>query len=142
MLEDYDRKKAIGQESTSDLILVRGVSFGTSIVVVIFNNILVTLIRKFSASEKHETHTKYTLSVAFKLVVATFVNSGITPIVVNRKEQDWFSNSGLALDIYNNVLSLCFVTPLFYLLDVMFFLRLIQRCLAKRKGPKSTLTQK
>ena len=142
MLEDYDRKKAIGQESTSDLILVRGVSFGTSIVVVIFNNILVTLIRKFSASEKHETHTKYTLSVAFKLVVATFVNSGITPIVVNRKEQDWFSNSGLALDIYNNVLSLCFVTPLLYLLDVMFFLRLIQRCLAKRKGPKSTLTQK
>ena len=121
---------------------MRGVSFGTSIVVVIFNNILVTLIRKFSASEKHETHTKYTLSVAFKLVVATFVNSGITPIVVNRKEQDWFSNSGLALDIYNNVLSLCFVTPLLYLLDVMFFLRLIQRCLAKRKGPKSTLTQK
>lgn len=121
---------------------MRGVSFGTSIIVVVFNNILVTLIRRFSASEQHETHTKYTLSVALKLTIATFVNSGIIPLVVNRREQDWFTNSGLALDIYNNVISLSFVTPLLYLVDVMFFLRLINRCLAKRKGAKSTLTQK
>lgn len=80
---DYNKAKAQGTSSIQDLILVRGLSFATSLIVVFFNNLLVILIRKFSISERHETYTKYNVSVAFKLCVATFVNSAIIPLVVN-----------------------------------------------------------
>lgn len=132
---DYTRDKALGVSSVSDLILVRGLSFATSLIVVVFNNILVILIRRFSISERHETYTKYNLSVAFKLTVATFVNSAIIPIVVNLdQDEEWFANGGLVVDIFYNFISVSFVTPLLYFLDVFFIIRIIKRCLASRKG--------
>lgn len=103
----------------------------TSIIVVIFNNTLIILIRKFSSSEKHETHTKYNLSVAFKMTVATFVNSAIIPLVVNIDQNtDWFANGGLVVDIFYNFVSIGFVTPLLYIFDTFFIIRFIKRCCA------------
>lgn len=132
---DYNRDKLAGNSQLSDLILVRGLSFLTSLIVVISNNILVILIRRFSISERHETYTKYNLSVAFKLTVATFLNSALIPIAVNYDQNDeWFSNGGLVVDIFYNFISIGFVTPFLYLLDVFFIIRVLKRCLASRKG--------
>lgn len=138
---DYTRDKALGISNLSDLILVRGLSFATSLIVVVFNNILVILIRRFSMSERHETYTKYNLSVAFKLTVATFLNTAIIPLVVNiDQDEEWFANGGLVVDIFYNFISVGFVTPLLYFLDVFFIIRLLKRCMASRKGLNSTLT--
>ncbi len=121
---------------------MRGLSFATSIVVVVFNNILVILIRKFSISERHETYTKYNVSVAFKLTVATFVNSAIIPIAVNfDQDTEWFANGGLVVDIFYNFISISFITPILYLADVFFIIRILKRCLAQRKGDRSRMTQ-
>ncbi len=128
--EEYRTDQRLAKTDFNDLIEVRGLSFLTSLVVVVFNRILVFIIRALSAKERHKTYTKFNVSVGFKLTVATFANTVIIPLVVNHDQNsEWFANGGLVIDVFYNFISVSFITPFLYILDIVYLTRLIKQCL-------------
>lgn len=87
-----------------------------------------------SSYEKHSTYTKYDLSVATKLMLSTFVNSAILPLIINSDKSLWFKNSGLALTIFYNTLSIAFVSPFLTFFSVSYFIKKIKIRIEENKG--------
>lgn len=106
--------------------LVRLVNIVISTITVIINIVLDRIIRRLSKLEKHRTYTNYHLSVALKLMIATFVNTSMLPLFNNLKRKDWFTNNGLAMTIFFNTLSVSFVSPLFYFFSIPYFIKKIR----------------
>jgi len=77
--------------------------------------------------EKQSTYTDYNLSVAFKLLIARFVNTSIVPLVANASITYWFGAGGLCSVIFYVMLSISFANPIMYVLDAGYFMKLIQR---------------
>jgi hypothetical protein len=102
--------------------------------VVAINMILKILIKKLSAKEMHSTYTKFHLSMGFKLVFAMYINTGIIPLFVNFNVDQWFTSSGLSVDIFYNTLSIAFFTPLLYLCNTGHCYRVCMRNCEKLKG--------
>jgi hypothetical protein len=96
----------------------RFLSFVCSFVIVITNKLLITIVRSLSIKEKHETYTEYNLSVAFKLTFCRFINTAIVPMVVNITADRWSKDGGLVSDVFSIMISISFIEPLQYLLDV------------------------
>ena len=76
--DDLD-KDSKGIES-SNAYGIRLISLGASFLVTIINIILENIIRSLSSYEKHETHTKFSISFGSKLLLATFINTGLIPL--------------------------------------------------------------
>ena len=95
-------KKGEG-EGNASAGAIRAISILTSFFVIFINVVLGRIIRILSAYEQHETYSKYHVSVAVKLTIATFINTGIVPMLVNFGKNSWFDRGGLAVDIFYNV---------------------------------------
>lgn len=106
---------------------IRGLSILASVIIVFINTALRTVVRELSLQERHETYTDYNLSVAFKLTLARFVNSSIVPIVVNLDSSRWFVDGGLVSDVFYIILSISFLDPILYVIDLGYFSRRIKR---------------
>jgi len=137
--EQFDSE---GETTTFEELFIRIISILTSFLVVVINVILGRVIRLLSAYEKHETYSKYHLSVAVKLTMALFINSGITPLFVNYGREDWFDSGGLMVDIFYNTLSLCFVSPFAYLFNPVHLVKKCKQRSEVKKGEDSKLTQR
>jgi len=98
--------------------LSRALSFVCSFVIVITNKLLVNIVRTLSIKEKHETYTEYNLSVAFKLTFCRFINTAIVPVIVNLTADKWFVDGGLISDAFSIMISIAFIEPVQYVLDV------------------------
>ena len=116
------------------------VNLVTSFVVVIINNSLRIVVRRFSMGEKHATLTAYNISVAFKLTMARFINTSIIPIVVNLSYDSYYKKGGLVSDVFYLILAISFFDPITYFFDMFYMIKLISRCKEKRKGQQSTIT--
>jgi hypothetical protein len=141
-LEDESEKESEEGETNIFIWYVRIVNFGTSILAIIVNSILNWLIRLLSSFEKHMTYTRYHLSVAFKLMTATFINIALLPLFINLDKEDWFKNGGLATSIFFNVISVSFVSPILEFINFSYFLKKISVWREMRKGIESKLTQR
>lgn len=108
--------------SSKNYIKIRVIAACTSLIIVVINILLTKVIRISSAYEKHETYSKYNISVAFKLWISTFVNTGIIPLLINKSKEDWFKVGGLMTIIFNNMLCISIVTPILYVLNPGYFL--------------------
>ncbi|CAI2369250.1 unnamed protein product [Moneuplotes crassus] len=135
-IENQDRETILEQ------YLIRSLSIFVSFLVAIINTILGRIVRILTSYEKHETYTKYHLSVAFKLTIAMFINTGINPLLVNYGTDNWFDSTGLMVDIFYIALTISFVGPFTYLLDPSYLIRLCKRWRELKKGDKSKLTQR
>ena len=94
--KNLQRNFSHGEQNFIDLIEIRGLTFLTSIMTVLSNKILMFIIRYLTLKERHETQTKYSTSVAFKLTISTFANTALIPLLVNSdQDTEWFSNAGL-----------------------------------------------
>lgn len=113
--------------SSASATIIRLISVLTSFFVVFINVVLGRIIRILSAYEQHETYSKYHISVASKLTIATFINTGIVPLLVNFGKDNWFDRGGLSVDIFYNMLSISFLGPLFYLLNPVYFVKRIKQ---------------
>jgi len=118
------------------------ISFTSSIIIAINNTILSKVIRYISQFERHETYTKYNLTVSLKLTTSMLINTGIIPLVVNLREDKWFGRGGLAMDMFFIVLTINFVTPSISLFNPFHFLKLIRFKLEENKGKNSMKTQR
>ena len=105
------------------------INIAASFVVVIINNSLRLVVRKFSISEKHLTLTSFNISVAFKLTMARFINTSIIPLFVNYSFSEYYKPGGLVNDIFFLIVAISFFDPLTYLFDVFYFIRVVQRCI-------------
>lgn len=112
-----------------------------SVVVSIINFIFGKLIRVLSSYEVHETYTNYNLSVAIKLTFTRFINTGIIPFAVHIKPEDWFTTSGLTMDILFIIMATAFLSPLIDLFDPVWVMNKFIIWKEKRKGEKCKLTQ-
>lgn len=117
---------ANNSNTSSAIWMVRIVSFGTSILVVFINTILILVIRLLSSYEKHMTYTKYHLSVAFKLTCATFINVALLPMFTNLKKKEWFESGGLITTIFYNVVSISFISPIFTIINLGYIIKRIK----------------
>lgn len=138
-------KKAIdnsNNQSTSTAFLIRILSILTSFFVVAINVAMGRIVRILSAYEKHETYSKYHLSVAVKLTIALFLNTGISPLFVNYGRKNWFDSSGLMVDIFYNTITISFISPLVYLFNPVYIIKRIRMYLEEKKGEASKLTQR
>lgn len=141
-LEDKSDDQDEEGESNSFIWYVRIVNFGTSILAIIVNSVLNWLIRLLSSFEKHMTYTRYHLSVAFKLMAATFVNIALLPLFINLDKEDWFKNGGLVTTIFFNVISVSFVSPILEFFNFSYILKKIKIWRELRKGIESKLSQR
>lgn len=130
------------ETTTTEEFLVRFISILTSFIVVVINVTLGRVIRILSAYEKHETYSKYHLSVAVKLTTALFINTGIIPLFVNYGRKNWFDNGGLMVDIFYNTITISFISPFVYLFNPVYLVNRIRMCLEERKGESSKMTQR
>lgn len=120
--------KSKGQSNNSAAATIIGlISALTSFFVVFINYILGRIIRILSAYEQHETYSKFHISVASKLTIATFINTGFVPLLVNVGKDNWFNNGGLCEDIFFNMLSISFFGPFFYLLNPLYCVKRIKQ---------------
>jgi len=62
------------------------------------NALLVFVVRAITVGEKHETTTKHNVSVAFKLLVARFLNSSLVLVLVNTNPDTWFRGGDLVYE--------------------------------------------
>jgi len=106
---------------------VKFLSFLCSFVVIIINNMLLSVVRILSVKERHETHTGYNLSVAFKLALVRFINTAIVPTVVNAASDGWFTTGGLVSIYFSIMISMSVTTPLTNFLDVGVIITALKR---------------
>lgn len=119
------------------------------------NSILVILIKKYAADEKHKSYTEYHKSVADKLTYAQFINSAIVPFFVKYiffelggtcDGKDQLECAVIVLDqlaydmffvFFNNAL----ITPLTYYLDVFYAMKIAKRKKLKKDAEATGMTQ-
>ncbi|CAI2383775.1 unnamed protein product [Moneuplotes crassus] len=113
-----------------------------SIVVSIMNVVLKQIMLKLTHLERDNTFTKYNLSITLKYFVVTAINTVIIPVATNLDKETWFLAGGLVVEIFFNLVLLCFVTPLFYILNPAILVKKVKIFLAKRQGKSSKLNQR
>lgn len=129
-------------EAAFQYFLILLITFGNSIFISFINTVLARIIRSLTLLERHETHTQYDLSVSLKLTFAMFINTGLIPLFVNYNETSWFTKTGLSMDILFNLLALCFLSPLFYILTPEYMIKVCMRRREQKKGSESKMTQR
>ena len=113
-----------------------------SIVVSVMNVVLKKMMLKLALLEKDNTITKYNLSVTLKYFVVTAINTVLIPVVTNLDKDTWFLAGGLVVEVFFNLVLLCFITPLFYLVSVPILIKKVKIAIEKRKGVNCKLTQR
>eukprot|EP00826_Nyctotherus_ovalis_P041923 TRINITY_DN4272_c0_g2_i2.p1 TRINITY_DN4272_c0_g2~~TRINITY_DN4272_c0_g2_i2.p1 ORF type:complete len:393 (+),score=77.26 TRINITY_DN4272_c0_g2_i2:47-1180(+) len=87
-----------------------------------------------------ESQTNYYCSVAIKLSIALFLNSGIIPIITYVWDT-YFTYGGFLMTVLTNWLFICFLNPVLEIFDVWYIFSWVMWKLTKSKGDKSPLTQ-
>lgn len=119
----FEKSTNTGNNSLSIFIYILQVwiSVLSGIVVSIINIILERIIKLLSAREMYATYTGYNLTVSMKLMFAMFANTALIPLFVNFNTDDWFTRSGLVLDVFYNTLSVSFLSPLISFFDFWYW---------------------
>ncbi|CAI2366707.1 unnamed protein product [Moneuplotes crassus] len=128
--------------STAEDFFIGILSFLSSIVVTLINIALEKIIRHLSSFERHDSYTKFNLSVSIKLTIATFINTGILPIFQNIETHNWFHTNGLMNAIFYNMISIALVGPFLYAFDFWYIVKRIKMKYQEKKGENCTLTQR
>ena len=125
-----------------EALFVRALSLIISVVVASINNFLKFFIRTFSKYEMSHTFTEYTLSVAFKMFIATFLNSAVIPIIIFRDPATWFTDFGFVNNIMIYALSLAIVKPCVDIVNPPHIVKRFLRWFETKKGIRSKMNQK
>ena len=139
---DKELDRQSGRGNVGMYILVFLVSTITSLFVSVFNAIIESIIMSLSNFERHTSHASYSSFVAPKLALALFINTGLTPLLVNIRNHDWFNSSGLVIDVIFNTISVCYVYPLLEFYTFGYFKNKFIIWMERRKGDKSYYTQR
>ena len=91
--------------------------------------------------EKSTTGTAYDCSVALKLSLSLFLNSGIIPIITY-KEDTYFTDGGFLMSVWLNWLCIAVLSPILELFSVQYLLSVLFYRTLKSRATKSLMTQR
>eukprot|EP00826_Nyctotherus_ovalis_P041054 TRINITY_DN4095_c0_g1_i9.p1 TRINITY_DN4095_c0_g1~~TRINITY_DN4095_c0_g1_i9.p1 ORF type:complete len:874 (+),score=261.88 TRINITY_DN4095_c0_g1_i9:376-2997(+) len=111
-----------------------------SLITTCINSVLTMVIPILTRYEYLESQTSYYCSVAIKLSVALFLNSGIIPIITYVWDT-YFTYGGFVMTVWTNWLFICFLNPVLEVFDVWYIFAWVMWKWTKSKGEESTLTQ-
>jgi hypothetical protein len=136
-------KKDLGNSDKKEKrdFLRRFIFIWTSLIVIGINFLLSFMLRWLSKYEKHQSVAQLNVSITVKLSIFSFLNTAFIPLMVNLGKNNWFSDQGLFVDITYNMAIVCFLTPIWSLVNPLYLYNKMKRWLAIRKGAKSLLTQ-
>ncbi len=120
--------------------LVTGLNLIFSTITCFINMVLAYVIPILTQYERLGTSTGYDASVAFKLSFSLFINSAIIPIITYQKE-NYFTEAGFLMSVWLNWLCICFVTPLFEIFDVWYWIYQCRWSNIRKEGVNSLYTQ-
>ncbi|CAI2377353.1 unnamed protein product [Moneuplotes crassus] len=131
-------------KSTAEIVIssIISISFVSSIVIANNNSVLAKVVRYISKYERHETYTKFNLTIALKLTACMFINTAVIPFIVKGDKKDWFGPDGLANDAFLIIIIMNFVTPTINLIGFGNIFRILRLKYEKWRGEKSTMIQK
>jgi len=118
-----------------------GITSINAILVAVINFIFGKIIRVLSSYEVHETYTNYNLTVALKLTITRFINTGIIPLAVHIQPKDWFNTSGLSTDIFFIIFATAFLSPLIDVFEPGWIFNKFIIWKERKKGEDSRLSQ-
>ena len=139
---EREAREAEGNTSTAIFALMSLINIVNSIIISMINFFLGRIVRVLSDFERHDAYTKHNFAVALKLMFAMFVNTGLIPLAVNYNEEDWFTSSGLATDIFFNVIAISFFGPLLYIWTPTYVYQTYLKRVAMKQGEDCKLTQR
>ena len=137
-----DLEKNTKGSSDGVIWIVWLLAFVNSTFISSINFVLRIIMRMLTLREKHRTYTDYDASVWFKLFVAMFLNTAIIPLWVNSSRSDWFSDGGLVVEIYLNVIIVSFANPFFYYYNWTLLWKKYKIWKEKKNGIESKMTQR
>ena len=76
-------KQRTENENSSQSHVIMGLTLITSVIVVLINLVLSSVVFNFTIYERHNTFTNHRLSVASKLTLVLFTNTALIPFFVN-----------------------------------------------------------
>ena len=131
------------QNKTDQLIsTIISISFISSIVIANNNAILSKIVRYISKFERHETYTKFNLTIAIKLTACMLINTAAIPFIIKPNKEKWFRQNGLANDALLIVATMNIITPTINLIGFSNLYKKLRIKLEVWKGKKSKMTQK
>jgi len=130
-----------GEDNEGSSVILILFNILLSLITMIINSALSFAIPKLTVYERHGSQTGYYCSVAIKLSLALFLNSGIIPLI-SYDEEVYFTSGGFLTTIWMNWLFVCLFGPLLEVLDPLYILSCITWKLTKKQGSNSTLTQR
>ena len=133
-----------GTQSKTDQLIstIISISFISSIVIANNNAILSKIVRYISKFERHETYTKFNLTIAIKLTACMLINTAAIPFIVKPNKEKWFRQNGLANDALLIVATMNIITPTINLIGFSNLYKKLRIKLEVCKGKKSKMTQK
>jgi hypothetical protein len=136
MLRDWlaETTQDSGGSSGGIYVLIMLIGIISSIIIAINNSILSRVIKYISEFERHETHTKFRLTIALKETFSMFINTAIIPILVNLGRRNWFGTGDLSIDVFFIVITISFVTPTLHIFDYYYFWKKFWIWYERRKG--------
>ena len=78
------------------------ISVGFAVVIAIINTLLNTVLEVLTKFEKNISYSNYYLSYSYKLMIATFANTALLPVLVAYLSDTWENKGRLKLFIYRN----------------------------------------
>jgi len=106
------------------------------------NSLLVFVVRAITSGERHETQTKHNVSVAFKLLVARFLNSSLVLVLVNTNPNTWFRGGDLVYEATILIAIMAMQTPVLTIANPVKLIRWYKKRKAIAEGEECQLTQR
>jgi hypothetical protein len=106
------------------------------------NSFLVFFVRAITSGERHETQTKHNVSVAFKLLVARFLNSSLVLVLINTNPNTWFRGGDLVYEASILIAIMAMQTPVLTIANPVKLIRWYKKRKAIAEGEECKLTQR
>jgi cellulose synthase/poly-beta-1,6-N-acetylglucosamine synthase-like glycosyltransferase len=106
------------------------------------NAVLVFVVRAITSGERHETQTKHNVSVAFKLLVARFLNSSLVLVLINTNPNTWFRGGDLVYEASILIAIMAMQTPVLTIANPVKLIRWYKKRKAIAEGEECQLTQR
>ena len=119
---------------------IKAMSGAASGMIAFVNAVLVFVVRAITSGERHETQTKHNVSVAFKLLVARFLNTSLVLVLVNTNPETWFRGGDLVYEASILIAIMTFQTPVLTVANPVKVIRWWKKRQAIAQGDECELT--
>ncbi len=112
-----------------------------AVLLLLVNKALKITLWALSLGEKHHSRSQFEVAHMARLLLATFVNTGLIPFFSNLSPASYFASGGLVDDITNIFLVVGFVDPFLSFIDLRFLLSWLHQKYLRNQADQCGYTQ-